>query len=131
MISLFTIALVLFAGSPDTPGPSKPEGELEKALALIPDDALALGLIPRLDRLNDDMGEMLDAMNRPSTVLAGRPIEMLKAQMGISVALDERGALAAWVEMPSEKGRQGASHRISGPGFRSQGLPRRKLHRIR
>ena len=103
MISLFTIALVLFAGSPDTLGSSKPEGELEKTLALIPDDALALGLIPRLDRLNDDMTEMLDAMNRPSTVLAGRPIEMLKAQMGISVGLNERGSLAAWLEMPSEK----------------------------
>ena len=101
MISLFTIALVLFAGSPDTPGSQKPEKELEKTLALIPENALGLGLIPRLDRLNDDMAEMLDAMNRPSTVLAGRPIEMLKAQMGISVGLNERGSLAAWIEMPA------------------------------
>jgi hypothetical protein len=73
------------------------EGDLEKTLAMIPDNALALGVVPRLDRLNDDMAEMLDAMNRPSTVLAGRPIEMLKAQMGFSVGLDERGSLAIWL----------------------------------
>ncbi len=103
MISILTVSCVLLAGSPGSSGFSGLENDLEQTLAMIPDDALALGLIPRLDRLNADMSEMLDAMNRPSTVLAGRPIEMLKAQMGISVGLDERGSLAAWLQTSSEE----------------------------
>ena len=101
MISIFTFTLVLFAGVPGSFVSSGNEPSLEKTLGMIPEQALALGVIPRLDRLNDDMAEMLDAMNRPSTVLAGRPIEMLKAQMGISVGLNERGSLAAWVQSSS------------------------------
>ena len=100
MISIITLTCVLFAGAPGSLDSSGNEVSLEKTLEMIPEGALALGVIPRLDRLNDDMAEMLDAMNRPSTVLAGRPIEMLKAQMGISVGLNERGSLAAWIQSP-------------------------------
>jgi hypothetical protein len=103
MISILTVSCVLFAGLPGSSGSTGMEGDLEKTLAMIPESALALGIVPRLDRLNNDMAEMLDAMNRPSTVLAGRPIEMLKAQMGISVGLDERGSLAAWLQSATEK----------------------------
>ena len=100
MISIITLTCVLFAGAPGSPDSFGNEVSLEKTLEMIPEGALALGVVPRLDRLNDDMAEMLDAMNRPSTVLAGRPIEMLKAQMGISAGLNERGSLAAWIQSP-------------------------------
>ena len=106
MFSILTVLCVLFTGlhgSHSCHGSSRFEGPLDKTLALIPEEVLALGIVPRLDRLNDDMAEMLDAMNRPSTVLAGRPIEMLKAQMGLSVGLDERGSLAAWLQSPSKE----------------------------
>lgn len=72
---------------------------LDEALAFIPPGAKVIGVIPDLRRANQDLSELLDAMDRPATVLAGRPIEMLKAQLGIGVELDESGSVITWFQL--------------------------------
>jgi hypothetical protein len=46
--------------------------------------------------LNADLADMLDRANRPELAVAGRPIDVLVSQFGISAGFDERGALVAW-----------------------------------
>lgn len=93
MIISATIAAVLLAASPahsnDTP--------LDDGLDLVPETARVVAVVADLRRANDDLGQMIDAMGRPGTVLAGRPIEMVKAQFGIGAGLDERGTAVMYL----------------------------------
>ena len=73
---------------------------LDDTLNLVPESAEILVLVPSLGRANQDLGQMIDGMNRPGTVLAGRPIEMLKAEFGITSGLDEVGSAAIYLVMP-------------------------------
>ena len=91
-------ALVLLALSGS--GTIERGDSLQKALAFVPPEAKAIGVIPSLSTANQDLGELIDAMNRPATVLAGRPIEMVKAQFGIGAELDESGSVIGWLELP-------------------------------
>ena len=92
------LSMLLLAG----PGSIERADAFERALAFVPPEVKVIGVIPDLRRANQDLGELIDAMNRPATVLAGRPIEMLKAQFGIGVELDESGSVIAWLELPAE-----------------------------
>lgn len=69
---------------------------LEDALGLVPSNAVAWGAIPSMSGLNADLADMLDRANRPELAVAGRPIDVLVSQFGISAGFDERGALVAW-----------------------------------
>lgn len=68
----------------------------EQAISMVPGDAAGVMVVPSLQRLNGDMAEMMDRSGRGEAVIAGRPIDMLAAQLGLSAAFDERGSLAAW-----------------------------------
>lgn len=80
-----------------------PSASLEDTLALVPPSAKVIGVVPSLARTNDDLGQLIDGMGRPGTVLAGRPIEMAKAQLGIGPGLDESGSMAVWFERDAEQ----------------------------
>jgi hypothetical protein len=69
---------------------------LERALASVPDGAAGVVVVPSLKRLNDDLVQCLERMDRPGTAVIGRPIDQIKARLGIAVAVADRGSLVAW-----------------------------------
>ena len=69
---------------------------LEKALAMVPEDAVGVVVVPSLMRLNADLTDMLERSGRSEAVIAGRPVDMLAAQLGLSAAFDDRGSFLAW-----------------------------------
>ena len=73
-------------------------GDLAKSLALVPPEAGALIAMPNLGRLNDDLGALIDATNQPAAVLAGRPIEMMKATFGFGAEFNEAGSMLIWLQ---------------------------------
>jgi hypothetical protein len=93
MITSVMFPALLLAASPGHLGPST----LDDALDLAPDSARVVAVVADLSRANDDLGQMIDAMGRPGTVLAGRPIEMVKAQFGIGAGLNERGSAVMYL----------------------------------
>lgn len=75
---------------------------LESALALVPADAAGFVAVPSLKRFNDDLIQCLERMDRPGTAMVGRPLDQAKARLGISVAVEDRGALVAfWPVAPA------------------------------
>ena len=93
-MALLTLTMALLAG----PWAGSSPDLFDRALGFVPPQAEFIGVIPDLRRANQDLAEMIDAMDRPATVLAGRPIEMLKAQFGVGVGLDEGGSVICWFE---------------------------------
>ena len=93
MITSVMFPALLFAASPGHLGGNT----LDEALDLAPDSARVVAVVADLRRANDDLGQMIDAMGRPGTVLAGRPIEMVKAQFGIGAGLNERGSAVMYL----------------------------------
>ena len=85
------ITLLLATSVLSSPVGCSVDERLDQALDLVPETAEVIAVVPDLRRANDDLGQLIDAMGRPSTVLAGRPIEMFKAQLGIGSGLDELG----------------------------------------
>ena len=69
---------------------------LDKGLAIVPEDAVGVVVVPSLMRLNADLTDMLERSGRSEAVIAGRPIDMLAAQLGLSAAFDDRGSFMAW-----------------------------------
>lgn len=95
--------LACILGSSSFLAPSIPGDTPEAVFDLVPEEATVIAVVPDLGRTNDDLGQMIDAMNRPGTVLAGRPVELLKARLGVGAGLDERGSLALYLA-PAEPG---------------------------
>ena len=79
-----------------TCSPSAVADRLEESLALVPSNAVAWAVVPSMSGLNADLADMLDRANRPELAVAGRPIDVLVSQFGISAGFDERGSLLAW-----------------------------------
>ena len=77
--------------------PNHVSADLEKTLALVPERASAIAVVPSLGRLNEDLGALIDATNQPASVLAGRPIEMFKAAVGFGAEFDESGSMLMWL----------------------------------
>ncbi|MCH2161705.1 MAG: hypothetical protein MK085_07500 [Phycisphaerales bacterium] len=69
---------------------------LDDALALVPEDAAGVMAVPSLMRLNADMTEMVERSGRSEALIAGRPVDMLAAQLGFTAAFDDRGIFTAW-----------------------------------
>jgi hypothetical protein len=72
---------------------------LETALGLVPSRAAAFLVVPSLKRASDELQQCIERMDRPDAALAGRPIDQLKAALGVSVGVDDLGALAI-VQLP-------------------------------
>ncbi|MGA1468055.1 MAG: hypothetical protein ACO38V_10475 [Phycisphaerales bacterium] len=81
---------------------------LDRALELVPPDAAGFVCVPSLKRLNDDLVQCLERMDRPGTAVIGRPIDQIKARLGIAVAVEDRGSLVAWWPAADESGDAGA-----------------------
>ncbi len=81
---------------------------LDRALELVPPDAAGFVCVPSLKRLNDDLVQCLERMDRPGTAVIGRPIDQIKARLGIAVAVEDRGSLVAWWPAADESGAAGA-----------------------
>lgn len=91
-MSMFAlIALAISAGSH-----AHAQGGFDRALDLVPSDAAGFICVPSLKRLNDDLYQCIERMDRPATSVLGRPLDQLKARLGISVAVNDRGSLLAW-----------------------------------
>ena len=69
---------------------------LDPALALVPEDAVGVVVIPSLEVLNIDLTDLLDRSGRSELVLAGRPIDLMAAQIGFSAAFNDKGMFVAW-----------------------------------
>ncbi len=60
-------------------------------------DVAAALVIPNLRTLNGDLEAMLESMERQDLLFAGRPLDQVKAFLGVSSHLDDfRGAAVAW-----------------------------------
>ncbi|MSR18775.1 MAG: hypothetical protein EXS00_06370 [Phycisphaerales bacterium] len=86
-----TVAAVLQATPPDAR-----TSTLEAALALVPASAEAFIVIADLTRVSADVEECMAAINRPESLLAGKPIDQLKAWLGVSTAFNEKGAMVMY-----------------------------------
>jgi hypothetical protein len=71
-------------------------GALEDALRLVPADAAGALVIPSVKGASDDLQLAIDRMGKAEAALGGRPIDLLKAQLGIGAGFDDRGAFVAW-----------------------------------
>ena len=71
-------------------------GSLEDALRLVPADATGVVVAPSVKAASDDLQLALDRMGRAEAALGGRPIDLLKAQVGLGAGFDDRGAFVAW-----------------------------------
>ncbi len=67
---------------------------LDAALSLVPKDAIAFVVVPSAKRASDDLQQCIERMDRPEAALGGRPIDQLKAMLGISVSFDDKGTVA-------------------------------------
>ena len=70
-------------------------GALEDALRLVPADAAGALVIPSVKGASDDLQLAIDRMGKAEAALGGRPIDLLKAQLGIGAGFDDRGAFVA------------------------------------
>ena len=68
----------------------------EEAMTLVPEDAVGIVAVPSLIRLNGGLADMLERSGRSEAVIAGRPVDMLAAQLGLSAAFDEHGPFVMW-----------------------------------
>lgn len=99
---------------------SPARGDLERALSLVPADAAGFVAVPSLKRASDDLSQLIERMDRPGTALLGRPIDQLKAALGISVAVEDRGPLVAF--MPPARDGEAGSPRILVPTLDAAGF---------
>ena len=88
----------LFSGIVFLTGSTASPDAFDKSLALVPPDAGAICAIPNLGLLNNDLGALIDGTNQPAAVLAGRPIEMMKALLGLGAGFDESGSMLLWLQ---------------------------------
>lgn len=81
---------------------------LASALALVPADAGGAFVVPSLKQCSDDLATCLERIDRPEALLVGRPIDLLKAQLGIVGGVRDDGAVVGVLRWP-----EGASSPIA------------------
>jgi hypothetical protein len=64
-----------------------------EALGLVPKDAIGFVIVPDVKRASDEFEQCLERMNRPQTAMLGRPIDQLKASLGIGGSFDDKGSI--------------------------------------
>lgn len=72
------------------------EASLARALAWIPEDAVSFVAIPSLKAMSDDLSQLVEATGQGGLLAMGRPIDLLKAQLGVGANLDEKGPAVAY-----------------------------------
>ena len=74
-------------------GASQPSA-IDAALRLVPKGSVAFVLVPNPKAMSDDLQQCIERMNRPEAAIAGRPIDQLKAMLGVAAAFDDHGPVA-------------------------------------
>jgi len=69
---------------------------LDDVLRLVPADAVSALVVPSVKSASDDLQLAIDRMGKAEAALGGRPIDLLKAQLGIGAGFDDRGAFVVW-----------------------------------
>ncbi|MBX3354281.1 MAG: hypothetical protein KF724_01125 [Phycisphaeraceae bacterium] len=70
--------------------------KVDMALDLVPPDALGVIVLADPRASSDDIAQCIARMDRPEALLLGRPIDTLKAQLGIGAGLDDAAPVVAW-----------------------------------
>lgn len=70
--------------------------ELSRALSWIPEDSVSFVVVPGIKRMSNDLAQLIEATGQGGALAMGRPIDILKAQLGIGANLDENGPLVAY-----------------------------------
>lgn len=73
---------------------------LDIGLSLVPADAEAVFVVPNLKRASDDLQACLERAERAEANLLGRPLDVLKALLGVPVGVRDDGALVGVVRWP-------------------------------
>lgn len=68
------------------------------ALALVPPEAQTALVIPSPKQASDDLQMGLERTGRTELALGGRPIDFLRAQLGVGAGFDDKGILVAWTQ---------------------------------
>lgn len=87
MVPAFIVALLLLAADPV---------KVDTALDMVPAQARGVIIIPDPKAASDDIAQCIARMERPEAALAGRPIDAIKAQLGIGAGLDDAAPVVAW-----------------------------------
>ena len=69
---------------------------LDDVLALVPPTATSVIVAPSLAKVSADIDDCLAAMDRKETVVAGRPVDHLRAALSIQEGFNEQGSMAVW-----------------------------------
>lgn len=93
-LSSTTTCLALMASPALAVGGDLPA--LERALAWIPEEAISFIAVPSLKGLSDDVSQLIETTGQGGLLSMGRPIDLLKSQLGIGANLDEKGAVVAY-----------------------------------
>ena len=90
-------ATVAFWAAFGAVGPARADDEsLSRALARIPENAVSFVAIPSLKAMSDDLTQLVEATGQGGLLAMGRPIDLLKAQLGVGASLDEKGPAVAY-----------------------------------
>ncbi|MFM1803782.1 MAG: hypothetical protein RL136_661 [Planctomycetota bacterium] len=79
-----------------SPLASADEAGLARAFSWIPEDAVSFVAVPSLKALSNDIAQLVEATGQGGLLSMGRPIDVLKAQLGVGANLDENGPAVAY-----------------------------------
>jgi hypothetical protein len=94
------VAVAVSAGEAQDDGGA---AQLPPGFELIPVDARAAVVIPSLKRASDDMTQLLDGMERAEMLVGLRPIDQLRALLGLTAAVREAGPALVIVPAGQER----------------------------
>jgi hypothetical protein len=78
--------------------------DLERALGWIPESAVSFVVVPNLKKASNDLEQLVEATGQGGVLAMGRPIDLLKAQLGVGSNLDENGPLVAYFPSAAAEG---------------------------
>jgi len=79
-----------------------PPADLTRALGWIPESAVSFIVVPNLKKASNDLEQLVEATGQGGVLAMGRPIDVLKAQLGVGANLDENGPLVAYFPKAGE-----------------------------
>ena len=96
MRQIFAATLSILLASPCIVGTAWASVDLDRALALIPESATGFVAWPSPKKSNADCIGMLEQLGVGGAMIAGRPIDLFKAQFGIGANFDESAPVIAY-----------------------------------
>jgi hypothetical protein len=102
--SFLSSALIGTASASFSPADSAVPPDLERALGWIPESAVSFVVVPNLKKASNDLEQLVEATGQGGVLAMGRPIDLLKAQLGVGSNLDENGPLVAYFPSAAAEG---------------------------